>query len=65
MVLVGDTATGKSCLIVNYLRNEFSEEYEPVVLDVYRGIKNVDGKQIELEIHDTSGDDHLGVIRKQ
>ena len=65
MVLVGDTAVGKSCLIVNYLRNEFSEEYEPTVLDIYRGTKNVDGKQIELEIHDTSGDEHLSVNRKQ
>ena len=64
-MLVGDTAVGKSCLIVNYLRNEFSEEYEPTVLDVYRGTKNVDQKQIELEIHDTSGDEHLGVNRKQ
>jgi GTPase KRas protein len=50
---------------VNYLRNEFSDEYEPTVLDVYRGTKNVDQKQIELEIHDTSGDEHLGVNRKQ
>ena len=64
-MLVGDTAVGKSCLIVNYLRNEFSEEYEPTVLDVYRGTKNVDQNQIELEIHDTSGDEHLGVNRKQ
>ena len=44
MVLVGDTAVGKSCLIVNYLKNEFSEEYEPTVLDVYRGTKNVNQK---------------------
>ena len=65
MVLVGDTAVGKSCLIVNYLRNEFSEEYEPTVLDVYRGSKNVEGKEIWLEIHDTSGDEHLNVNRKQ
>jgi len=34
------------------------------VLDVYKGIKNVQKKQIEIEIHDTSGDEHLGVNRK-
>ena len=34
------------------------------MLDVYRGIKNVQKKQIEIEIHDTSGDEHLGVNRK-
>ena len=43
MVLVGDTSVGKTCLIHNYLHNQFSDEYEPTVLDVYRGTKNVKG----------------------
>ena len=41
IVLVGDTGVGKSCLIRNYLENSFSENYEPTVLDIYRGTKNV------------------------
>ena len=64
LVLVGDTSVGKSCLITNYLHNSFSEDYEPTVLDVYRGIKAVKKYQIQIEIHDTSGDEHLGVNRK-
>ena len=64
LVLVGDTSVGKSCLITNYLKNSFSEDYEPTVLDVYRGIKNVSKKQVTVELHDTSGDEHLGVNRK-
>ena len=64
LVLVGDTSVGKSCLITNYLRNTYSDEYEPTVLDVYRGTKNIKGKQVEIELHDTSGDEHLGVNRK-
>lgn len=64
LVLTGDTGTGKSCLITNFLYNSFTEEYEPTVLDVYKGIKNIKKKQIEIEIHDTSGDEHLGVNRK-
>ena len=63
IVLVGDTSVGKSCLIRNYLENSFSEDYEPTVLDIFRGTKNVKKKQIEIEIHDTSGDQHLGVNR--
>ena len=43
VVLVGDTSVGKTCLIQNYLHNQFSDEYEPTVLDVYKGIKNVKG----------------------
>ena len=62
-MLVGDTSVGKSCLIRNYLENVFTDNYEPTVLDIFRGTKNVKKKQIELEIHDTSGDDHLGVNR--
>ena len=63
-VLTGDTAVGKSCLITNYLNNEFTEDYEPTVLDVYKGTKNVNKEQLTVEIHDTSGDEHLGVNRK-
>ena len=63
LVLVGDTTVGKSCLIVNYQQQVFSEDYEPNVLDVFKGPKQFEGNQIELEIHDTSGDAHLGVNR--
>ena len=62
-MLVGDTSVGKSCLIRNYLENSFSDDYEPTVLDIYKGTKNVKNKQIEIEIHDTSGDQQLGVNR--
>ena len=41
LVLVGDTAVGKSCLVTNYLYNSYEEDYEPTVLDVYKGVKNV------------------------
>ena len=63
MVLVGDTSVGKSCLIHNYIYNTFSDEYEPTVLDVYKGTKNFKNKQIQVEIHDTSGDDLFGINR--
>ena len=63
LVLVGDTSVGKSALITNYLFNNFSDNYEPTVLDVFQGKKNVKKKQYQLEIHDTSGDDYLGVNR--
>ena len=64
LVLVGDTAVGKSCLITNYLHNMFDEKYKPTVLDVYEGEKELLKKTVKLEIHDTSGDEHLGANRK-
>ena len=63
LVLVGDSAVGKSSLIRNYLENSFTDEYEPTVLDVYRGVKSVKKTQIDVEIHDTSGDAHLQLSR--
>ena len=64
LVLVGDTAVGKSCLITNYLENKFDEEYAPTVLDVYKGTKVVESRELNLEIHDTSGDMELNANRK-
>ena len=55
---------GKTCLIKQYLFNEYTELYEPSVLDVYKGTKNISGHTVELEIHDTSGDEHLGTNRR-
>ena len=34
------------------------------MLDVYQGTKNINRKQVDLEIHDTSGDEHLGTNRQ-
>ena len=64
LVLVGNTTMGKTCLIKQYLYNQYSELYEPSVLDVFKGTKNIDGHTVEVEIHDTSGDEHLGTNRK-
>ena len=60
IVLVGATTVGKSCLIRNYKDQIFEDNYEPTVLDVFRGPKAYKGKQVMLEIHDTSGDQYLG-----
>ena len=62
-MLVGDTTVGKTCLITSYHHQSFSEDYEPSVLDIFKGVKQFDKKQIKLEIHDTSGDEHLAANR--
>ena len=33
------------------------------MLDVYKGRKNVESNQVDVEIHDTSGDENLSVSR--
>ena len=55
-MVVGDLAVGKSCLIKNFVRNSFSEDYKPTLQDVYKGTKKVNKRDIYVEIHDVSGD---------
>jgi len=31
LVLLGDTAVGKSCLVVRFVRNEYAEHQEPTI----------------------------------
>ena len=64
IVLVGDTTVGKTALMRSYLSSNFSEDdYTPTVLDVYKGRKNVESTPVDVEIHDTSGDENLSVSR--
>ena len=62
-MLVGDTSVGKSAMIYNYLYNDFSDKYEPTVLDVFKGSKMFGQRELKLEIHDTSGAEDLSVNR--
>ena len=62
-MLVGDNSVGKTALIRNYLSNDFSDEYEPTVLDVFKGTKFINSQQIHLEVHDTSGAEDLQINR--
>ena len=56
IVLIGDTGTGKTCLITNYLYGTFNDEHVPNVLDFYTGNITFKDKSYEMEIFDTSGD---------
>ena len=64
IVVVGDTAVGKTCLIRNYLYNDFNDDYVPSVLDIWEATKTINGKEIELQLVDTSGDPYLQLDRQ-
>ena len=58
-MILGDVGVGKSSLITNYVHNTFVENNESTVLDIYRGRKTASKQEIEIELHDSPGDDHL------
>ncbi len=57
IVVIGDGAVGKTCLIkrypnllirCSYVNDQFPEEYVPTVLDCYRTEVNVNARGIQL-----------------
>ena len=63
IVLCGTATVGKTALITVYSKGHFNENHEPTVLDIFRGEKELEGRPLEIEVIDTSGDDMLGAHR--
>ncbi|EGZ17377.1 hypothetical protein PHYSODRAFT_346157 [Phytophthora sojae] len=57
LVLLGDTAVGKSCLVVRFVRDEFFEFQEPTIGAAFltQTVGLEDGLTVKFEIWDTAG----------
>jgi len=55
LVIVGDGACGKTCLLIVFSKDQFPEVYVPTVFENYVADIEVDGKQVELALWDTAG----------
>lgn len=55
LVILGDTGTGKSCLLVQLSKGTFVESWTSTIFDNYVADVECDGKHIELALWDTAG----------
>ncbi|XP_059188519.1 rho-related GTP-binding protein RhoA-C-like [Centropristis striata] len=54
LLIVGDPVCGKTCLLIVFSKDWFSEVFVPKVFENYVADIEVDGKQVELALWDTS-----------
>ncbi|XP_040893177.1 rho-related GTP-binding protein RhoH [Toxotes jaculatrix] len=62
-VLVGDSAVGKTALLVRFTSETFPDTYKPTVFDNTGVEVYMDGVQISLGLWDTAGHDNFRQIR--
>ena len=63
LVIIGDGACGKTCLLIVFSKDEFPEVYVPTVFENYVADIEVDGKQVELALWDTAGQEDYDRLR--
>lgn len=63
IVVVGDGAIGKTCLVTSYGTNQFLDDYVPTVAASYSNEVSYDDKPYCLDIWDTSGQDEHKAMR--
>ncbi|XP_068955313.1 transforming protein RhoA-like isoform X1 [Petaurus breviceps papuanus] len=63
LVIVGDGECGKTCLLIVFSKDQFPDVYVPTVFENYVADIEVDGKQVELALWDTAGQEDYHRLR--
>lgn len=60
---MGSGGVGKSALTLQFMYDEFVEDYEPTKADSYRKKVVLDGEDVQIDILDTAGQEDYAAIR--
>ena len=63
VVIIGDGAVGKTCLLHRFVNNSFCKDYCPTVFDNLGAEVNVKGKKVDLGLWDTAGQEEFDNLR--
>ena len=64
IVVMGSARVGKTCIISQFLYDKFINEYKRTIEELHRGEYEINGKQLTLDILDTSGAYEFPAMRK-
>ncbi|KAI3620276.1 hypothetical protein CBS9595_002243 [Malassezia furfur] len=65
LVVVGGGGVGKSALTIQFMQNQFVDEYDPTIEDSYRKQSVIDEEPALLDVLDTAGQEEYSAMREQ
>eukprot|EP01114_Cavostelium_apophysatum_P006960 TRINITY_DN1857_c0_g1_i1.p1 TRINITY_DN1857_c0_g1~~TRINITY_DN1857_c0_g1_i1.p1 ORF type:complete len:282 (+),score=84.94 TRINITY_DN1857_c0_g1_i1:1013-1858(+) len=65
VALVGDGTVGKTCMLMSYVCQAFTQDYVPTMFDNFSAIEEIDGELVNVILWDTAGQEDYETIRIQ